>query len=317
MTADDLLRRLSDANPIPDPEANVDAAARDLARRAAVMSPSQDRRRTPRFRKVARFSSVAVATATVLAVGLLASGRDDGSTGLAGPALALANVLDGPDTILHTVRSEPPGVDASGGPAILKSETWSMLDRSTQGESVHRSLTTYADGTFQDLRHRIRKADNPDGEYQVTVYWSKRNELHTSIWRKVSPLPASATDTEQLSLSRVQNYADAVKAGNARLDGETEIRGQRAIRVIETTDGPSKGTVWFVSKDAKTPALLRIEYACPMRNESCPSIDFTRYELSKDTSKLEMPEYPGANRTTEADYRRDKQDAATRNVRGR
>lgn len=302
MTPHELLRRLSDANPISDPETHVDPAARDRARHAALTSPP-DRRRTTGSRKVAGFASIAVATVLILLAGVFATGRDNGDSGLTGPALALANGLDGPNTVLHTVQGSPTGTDASGGPAILEIESWSALDGSDRGVSSSRTRTTYADGTFQDLRLRTRESENPDGEYQSTIYWSKRNELQTSVWRKLSPLPASATGGEQFSVNLVKNYAEAVEAGNARLDGEAEIRGQRAIRVIETTDGPSKGTVWFVSKDSERPALLRIEYPCPAQDDSCPATDFTRYELTDDTSKLELPAYPKATKTTEADYK--------------
>ena len=201
-----------------------------------------------------------------------------------GVAVALANAVAQPGAILHTVDSGPSGSAASRGASdVVRQETWASLDG-----SVQRELTTYANGSFQDLRDQ-RQA----GQYQVAVYWSARHELYVAPWLpSAAPRPHGASF---LSVATIQRYADAVDTGHARLDGQTEVNGRLAVRVIDTAAGPAQGSVWYVAQAAHPPVLLRIQFPCRGAAGACPpATTYSTYEIAHSTSSLDLPHYPDA-----------------------
>lgn len=279
----DPLRALRDANPIHDPGEHVDPQASARARRRILSTPVQPPPRR-RARRMSRRGLVAVVAVLATVLGLTLQSRDEAPRALPGVAEALADALARPGAVLHTIDDGPHVPDAAGGPDIARQETWASLDG-----KVRRTLTTFADNSIQDLRMQTR-----DGTYQVTVYRSRTHQLQIAPWlTRRGPPPA---DT-QLHVADVQHYADVIDRGNARPDGETEIDGRAALRVIDTTPGPTQGAVWFIAADTTRPVLLRIQMPCRDDHVSCiaSSTTFATYEISPHNEGLELPRYAGAD----------------------
>jgi hypothetical protein len=218
-------------------------------------------------------AGVAVGTA-VVGISLLAS---SGTPGQPFPeaAAALARQAQNPAAIVHFTVT---GDDVEGSPGATR-ETWATVD-----ESTIRYRTTQPDGDYSDVLLQ-RRGDAS----RLTMYNSKTDTIYSSPWTRRTPGPSR---TDQLSITGIGDYADAVKAGNAKVDGETTIAGTPVYRVTQTL--PVGTQVWFVSKDAQHPKLLRIQRVCHTPAAPCPSTDFSHYSITDDRASLAFPDHPGA-----------------------
>lgn len=283
MNPTEALTRLRDANPVADPSSEVVSDVMDQTKHMIVTGAIDAEARRPGSRSIRRWGTIGVAVAVAALLGLTLRWGAGAPHGLPGAATALADAIQQSGAVLHTVDDGPQVPNAAGGPGIAREETWATLDG-----VVQRTLTTYSDGRFQDLRYERR-----DDEYQVTVYRSRTRELHVAPWlkRASAPTPQSAP----LSVETVRDYAAIVKRGRARLDGRTEIDGRTALRVVDTTDGPAGGTTWFISED-DPPALVQVRRPCRDDDRSCAALTtYLGYEVSDDRAALEIPDYAGAH----------------------
>lgn len=281
MTTVDPLELVRDANPVPDPARVSDPAAKARMHQQIVDVPISHPPPRPTHRK--RHVIAALVGVSAIAFALTVQQNDTGNPALPGVVSALADASQAPGSVLHTVDDGPHVPDASGGPAIERQETWEATDG-----AVQRTLTRFADGNFQDLRLERR-----DGKYQVQVFSSKTNELQIGSWLDDTTPPGAGTS--YLGVDSIREYAQAVDAGHARVDGEATIKGHVALRVVDTQDGPAGGTVWYVAKNDAEPSLLRIQPPCRGEGGSCPEpTTYATYEVLQSNEALDLPTRPGA-----------------------
>jgi hypothetical protein len=280
MSTADPIAALVSANPVTVPDQHVDAVVMARTRHAITAASSPVTARRPRWPRPALVAATA-AVAAVAALTLTATvGHRPG--GLPGVVDALADTI-GPEAVLHTVDDGPHVPNAAGGPAIARHETWASLDG-----LIQRTRTTYADGSFDDLRVVRRH-----GRYQATFYRSATRELSVSPWQTERTTPAQVAGG--LNVSRIRRYARIVDSGRARVDGSARIGGHAALRVVDTDEGPANGTIWFVATDTDTPTLLAIQPPC-RGGRPCPKpTTYTDYDISDDRAGLSLPDYRGAH----------------------
>lgn len=283
MTPAEALTRLRDANPVADPTSEVVPDVMHHTKQMIMNRGIDADARRPASRSIRRWGTISVAVSVAALLGLTLQWGADAPRGLPGAATALADAIQQSGAVLHTIDDGPQVPNAAGGPGIAREETWATLDG-----AVRRTLTTYSDGSLQDLRYERR-----DDQYQVTVYRSRTREVHVAPWLKSPSAPTQ--QFAPLSAETVRDYAAIVKSGRARLDGRADIDGRTALRIVDTTDGPAGGTTWFIS-EAKPPVLLQVQRSCRDDDRSCGApTTYLGYEVSDDRAALEIPDYAGAD----------------------
>jgi hypothetical protein len=239
----DVDALLAQLNPFPEPEAAVD---RD--RRAALLRdiltmpvPPPARRRRPVVRRLAvTVAAVAAATAAVSAL-LLAGGEQTGAPPRFAVLTALAQDLDEPGRILHTL-------ERSGD---HEEESWTLLD----------------DPRYE--RFRIRTGSGYE-EVAITPTTSSDYQRRTNTVTVVRYGPEHAGDgSGPVGELPVEQLARDVAAGRIRVEERVEIRGRWALKVRTNDD------IWYIAEDA--PVLLRRERELP--NGRIVRADFVAFEI--------------------------------------
>ncbi|WP_320672531.1 hypothetical protein [Patulibacter defluvii] len=272
-------------NPVKDPDAIVDPDVRAQTLRTITASPYPAYRARRSAWSPATFM-VALAALVVAGSVLFAVTRQGTIGGLPGAATALANVIESRDTVLHVVTREPDDVPnaAEGGSRITATEQWMTIDSRTTG--VSRVLTRYANGSFEDMRTVLQRK-----RYRISVYRSKDNTLTIEPWlRNVT----KKTPAGELVRAQADAFVNAVRNGTATLDGETDVDGVPAYRIVAKDPG-SGPKAWYISRDEHSPRLLRVESGCGGTKErpQCPVTTFEVYETINDRSVLKLPARPG------------------------
>jgi hypothetical protein len=269
-------------NPVPDEARVVDAAARTriLAAITAQAPPSAPEKALVR-RRALRLAGVSVPVgATIVAVLLLVGGGTPaGSVPAAVAKLASQAMQSG--AVVHTVVT---GDDVEGASGARR-EAWASIDGSEL-----RYRTTQPDGSFTDVLFEVR-----GDRTHLTMYRSSDNTLYRYPWAKRDRGPGPEPTPSQLSILGIRDYAAAIKAGNARIEGETTIDGTSAYRVVEKgpAEAPADTQTWFVSKDATSPRLLRIQRPCHQAS-ACAATTFQTYEITQDPIGLRFPVHADA-----------------------
>lgn len=275
----EYLARIAALNPVDDQSAVVDPQmrARTLDRVAALRERMPPQRRPVVLRPL---GAVLLLGAVVAMIGLgLALRSDDNPAGLPAAAAALAERSAG--RVLHTVQTGGGVPDAAGGPSEAKVETWALRDGSRA-----RTKTTFADGTFQDL------VIQHDGHrYRVDAYWSRDGRHERGGWR---PLAASAPKQTDPATYVAEHFAQTVRAGRARVVGETSVDGTPAYRISPTGNRVARSVVWTIAKDPDHPRLFR-QQICLTTNP-CLTTTYSVFESTSDTATLSLPDYSGADR---------------------
>jgi hypothetical protein len=177
------------------------------------------------------------------------------------------------------------GDDVEGAPGAQR-EAWASIDGSEL-----RYRTTQPDGSFTDILFEVR-----GDRTHLTMYRSSDNTLYRYPWAKHDRGPGSEPATGELSIIAIRDYAAAIKAGNARIDGETTINGTPAYRVVQKgpAEAPADTQTWFVSKDTTSPRLLRIQRPCHQASGPCAATTFHTYEITQDRTGLRFPVHAAA-----------------------
>lgn len=278
---DDRSWAVAVRNPVKDPDAVVDPDVRAQTLRSITASPYP----TYRARRATWSPTTFLAALMALVVaGSVLFAITRGGGGLPGAATALANIIESKKAIVHIVSNGEDAPDAAGRARTVREEQWVTTDGRYTG--ISRILTTRADGSFTDYRGVVERTRR-----RWTRYDSKTNTLMINPWTKV--LRQSEFRGRYL-LKQAQTFAQAVRDGKAKLDGETQVKGVPAYRIV--TDDPSTIVrAWYVSRDEDDPRMLRIDFKCSgtEAKPQCPVQTFDTYETTNDRSVLRLPKRPG------------------------
>lgn len=279
---DDRSWAVAVRNPVKDPDAVVDPDVRAQTLRSITASPYP----TYRARRATWSPTTFLAALMALVVaGSVLFAITRGGGGLPGAATALANIIESKDTIVHVVSNGPDVPNAAEGDSdIVREEQWLTFDQ--RRRSISRILTTYADGTFEDYRSVLTPR-----RYRWMVYRSKGNTLVINPWTAVR---TKKVQPGRMLLRQAEAYASAVKNGVARLDGETEVNGVPAYRIVPK-DTKAGVSAWYIARDAKDPRLLRVEQRCggTKAKPQCPVTTYETFETINDRRVLQLPKRPG------------------------
>jgi hypothetical protein len=281
MSHGDVQAFLKARDPLPDPASGVDPLVMETTFHAIIAQPRGDARATSHApRRKRRWWAAAGVPAVAAITALIVFAIGGGTPGRSFPTAVakLAKLASSPTAVVHTVVS---GDDVEGAPGARR-EMWATVDG-----SVLRSRTTQPGGSYTDVLLR------DDGtRRELTLYRSTDDTLYESHGASA----IHAGDPAALSISHIADYAQAIKAGTARLTGEETVNGVAAYRIEQRVPGPASADtqVWVVAQDSAAPRLLRIERPCPPSTRPCPATTFSAYDISNDRSTLQMPNHSAA-----------------------